>query len=94
MAEEFANPVADTGAFETEADAGAFETEDEDRSRKGGRRGIKGLKGGFDAVKGGVSNITHGATEKMGNASQLTSVKDLMKFADLAGGCARTHHRC
>ena len=91
MSDEFSNPVSDQ---DPSREAGAFETEAEDgpRRKKRYQGNLKGnLKGGLDAVKGGVGNITHGAAGKMGNASQLTSVKDLMKFADLAGdSTART----
>jgi hypothetical protein len=88
MAEEFTNPVVE--------DAESFETEDEDRSSKKTKaknRLTGNLKGGFDAVKGGVGNLTHGAAEKMGT-SNMTSVKDLMKFADLAGACIRPRLHC
>jgi hypothetical protein len=81
MAEEFTNPVVE--------DAESFETEEDDRGRRAkASRFADNLKGGLGAVKGGVGSLTHGAAEKMGT-SNLTSVKDLMKFADLAGACTR-----
>ena len=98
MSEEMVNPVHDSpstsadggpGSFEKDGGAKSFETEDEDGppGKKTSRRaGIKtNLKGGLDVMKGGVDTFKSGAADKVGGAAQLTSVKDLMKFADLAG---------
>lgn len=86
MDEEYANPVNEKITKSSDA---AFETEaSEERpssKKKRFQNNIKGnLKGGLDAMKDGVENMTQ-AAEKMGNAAHLTNVKDLMKFADLAG---------
>ena len=79
--DDFQNPVSDT--FEDESS-------EPDSARKGKFGLMGGLGKGLDAVKGGVDGIKKGVQDGVEGAAKATSVKDLMKFADLAGAAALT----
>lgn len=80
-----ANPVADMQAFE---DENGSET---DLARKGKKSLMGGLGKGLDAVKSGVDGVKNVAQHGVEGAVSKTSVKDLMKFADLAGALPILH---